>query len=204
MSGTASIGCQPSSFNQQSSVLCRKSDRQLLNMCGHAFVCSSAAVQLAASLGPDELARYKATRAAAAAAAKLPLAHTKGGRLKSSVRIAIEDDKLALHMLHSAAGACSNRSRLPGLQAVCCLTSICNMTRSLLHMAVCTPSSAAQQPAELAQPSKRAATATCQVDCPGRPDFLCDILILRVGCRRFVPLRSTLTSMVCWVCLMRL
>lgn len=52
----------------------------ILKLC---YMCHE--MQLAAAYGPEELARYQATRAAAASAAKIPMARTKGGRLKSSV-----------------------------------------------------------------------------------------------------------------------
>jgi len=40
---------------------------------------------MARTLGPEVLSQFRATRQAAAAAAKLPLPRTKGGRLKASV-----------------------------------------------------------------------------------------------------------------------
>lgn len=43
------------------------------------------ALQLAAAVGPEMLAKYRATRQGAAAAARLQLPRTKGGRLKASV-----------------------------------------------------------------------------------------------------------------------
>lgn len=43
-------------------------------------------LQMAAAFGPEALARHRAARAAAKAAAELPLPTTKSGRLKSSVR----------------------------------------------------------------------------------------------------------------------